>query len=156
VLLRLDDTHARAIFDVHRSQLLADRALSARDLAELSGAADIAFPADLSEDDPVAASMMARERVIFRNRRDLLQRQLDVIDQRIEQSLAQERGARLQLPRRKRRRPARPSARKRPRRTSGPIHQPAAPCRGGRRADGSRCVPTPQRAAAARRAGATL
>ena len=97
VLLRLDDTQARAVYDVHRSQLLADRALSARDLAELSGAADIAFPADMTEDDPLAAVMMARERLIFRNRRDLLSRQLDVIDLRIEQTLFQERGARLQL-----------------------------------------------------------
>ena len=44
MLVRLDDTQARAVYDVHRSQLLGDEALSARDLAELAGAAAIAFP----------------------------------------------------------------------------------------------------------------
>lgn len=97
VLLRLDDTQARAAYDVHRSQLLADRALSARDWAELSGAPEISFPADMTEDDPMAAAMMARERIVFRNRRDLLQRQLDVIDLRVQQTQFQERGARMQL-----------------------------------------------------------
>ena len=71
-LVRLDDTQARAVYDVHRSQLLADEALSARDLAELAGAAEIAFPPDLSPDDPVAAAVMNRERIVFRNHRELL------------------------------------------------------------------------------------
>src|ERR1700690_3836845 len=52
LLLRLDETQARAVFNVHRSQLLADQALSVRDLAELDGATELAFPAELSNDDP--------------------------------------------------------------------------------------------------------
>lgn len=97
LLLRLDDTQARAVFTVHQSQLLGDQALTARDVAELGGASDIGFPASLSPDDPISSSMMARERIIFQNHRDLLARQFDVIDQRIAQTHHQEGGARLQL-----------------------------------------------------------
>jgi len=96
-LVRLDDTQARAVYDVHRSQLLADEALSARDLAELAGAAEIAFPPDLSPDDPVAAAVMNRERIVFRSHRELLAQQLDVVDQRVIQSRAQQDGAKQQL-----------------------------------------------------------
>lgn len=97
VVIQLDDTQARAAFRVHQSELLADEALSARDLAELSDAATIRFPAELSADDPVAETMMNREQVVFRNHRDLLRRQLDVVDQRIAQAHEQEDGARHQL-----------------------------------------------------------
>ncbi len=96
-LVRLDDTQARAVYDVHRSELLADEALSARDLAELAGAAEISFPPDLSPDDPVAAAVMNRERIVFRSHRELLAQQLDVVDQRVIQSRAQEDGAKQQL-----------------------------------------------------------
>jgi HlyD family type I secretion membrane fusion protein len=97
VLVRLDDTQARAIYDVHRSQLLGDEALSARDLAELADAAAIDFPNDLKPDDPVAAAVMSRERIVFRNHVELLVRQLDVVDQRIVQARSQEDGAKEQL-----------------------------------------------------------
>lgn len=97
VLIRLDNTQAQAIFRVHQSQLFADQALMARDMAEMSGASNIVFPTSLSPDDPVAASMMAREQVVFHNHRDLLKRQLDVLDQRIAQSREQAAGARDQL-----------------------------------------------------------
>ena len=97
LLLRLDDTQARAAFTVHQSQLLGDQALTARDLAELANATEIAFPDSLSLVDPVAATVMGRERIIFRNHRDLLARQFDVIDQRIAQTHHQEDGARVQL-----------------------------------------------------------
>ncbi len=97
LLVRLDDTQARAVYDVHRSQLLGDEALSARDLAELASAASIDFPSDLKPDDPVAAAVMSRERIVFRNHVDLLARQLDVVDQRIVQARSQEDGAKDQL-----------------------------------------------------------
>lgn len=97
VLIRLDDTQAMAAYHVHRSQLLADQALSARDLAEVSGAKAIAFPAELSPDDAVAATVMNRERVVFRAHRDLLTRQMQVVDQRIAQAHEEENGARRQL-----------------------------------------------------------
>lgn len=97
VLIRLDDTQVRAALTVHQSQLLGDQALTARDLAELADAEAIAFPASLSSDDPVASMVMNRERIVFRNHRDLLARQFDVIDQRIAQTHHQEAGARMQL-----------------------------------------------------------
>jgi HlyD family type I secretion membrane fusion protein len=97
LLVRLDDTQARAVFQVHQSQLLGDQALSARDLAELADAASIDFPAELSPSDPIAAAVMNRERIVFASHRDLLQRQLDVVDQRIEQSRQQGAGAKVQL-----------------------------------------------------------
>jgi epimerase transport system membrane fusion protein len=97
LLVRLDDTQARAMFDVHRSQLLGDEALSARVLAELADAAAIDFPSDLKTDDPVAAAVMNRERIVFHNHVELLARQLDVVDQRIAQARSQADGAKLQL-----------------------------------------------------------
>lgn len=97
LLIRLDDTQVRAALTVHQSQYLADQALSARDLAELADAEAIVFPATLSPDDAIAATMMNRERIVFRNHRDLLARQFDVIDQRIVQTRHQEAGARMQL-----------------------------------------------------------
>ena len=97
LLIRLDDTQARAVFEVHLSELLADKALSARDLAELSDASEIGFPADLSPDDAVAAAVMNRERIVFGNHRELMTRQLDVVDERIAQARSQEDGAKRQL-----------------------------------------------------------
>ena len=97
LLVRLDDTQARAVLTVHQSQLLGDTALSARDLAELAEANDIDFPPDLHPSDPIAATVMNRERIVFRNHRDLLARQLEVIDQRIVQVVQQQEGARMQL-----------------------------------------------------------
>jgi len=97
LLVRLDDTQARAMFDVHHSQLLADHALSARDLAELADGTAIDFPTDLSPHDAVAEAVMNRERIVFRNHVELLTRQLDVVDQRIVQARSQEAGATRQL-----------------------------------------------------------
>jgi HlyD family type I secretion membrane fusion protein len=97
LLVRLDDTQAKAVFTVHQSQLMGDQALSARVLAELADAKEVVFPPQLSEADPIAAAVMNRERIVFHSRRDLLQGQLDVIDQRIEQSRQQESGAKMQL-----------------------------------------------------------
>ena len=97
LLVRLDDTQARAVYDVHRSQLLGDQALTARDLAELADATTIDFPSDMKPDDPVATAVMNRERIVFHSQVDLLARQLDVVDQRIVQARSQEDGARQQL-----------------------------------------------------------
>lgn len=97
LLVRLDDTQARAVLTVHQSQLLGDQALSARDLAELSDAREIIFPPELPVEDPIAAAVMGRERIVFHNHRDLLRRQQEVIDQRIIQVMHQQDGARMQL-----------------------------------------------------------
>ncbi len=97
LLVRLDDTQVRAQFTVHQSQLLGDRALIARVVAELGDLTEIVFPEDMSASDPVASSVMERERVLFHSRRDLVRRQLDILDQRIEQTRHQANGARIQL-----------------------------------------------------------
>lgn len=97
LLVRLDDTQARASYTVHHAQLMADRALVARSLAELAEAAEIAFPPGLDDDDPVAAVVKERERLMFTSRRDLLSRQIAILDQRIEQSRQQINGVRIQL-----------------------------------------------------------
>jgi HlyD family type I secretion membrane fusion protein len=97
LLLRLDDTQARAAFNVHQAQLAADRALMARCLAELAEAAEVTFPDDLGVDDPIAASVMERERLMFRSRRELLRRQIAILRQRLEQGRQQTNGVHVQL-----------------------------------------------------------
>jgi HlyD family secretion protein/epimerase transport system membrane fusion protein len=96
ILVRLDDTQILANLHVHQAALDADLALSARDLAEITDAATISFPASLSPSDPVAASVMAREASVFRNHRALLTQELAVVDERIAQSRQQQEGARAQ------------------------------------------------------------
>ncbi len=93
VLIRLDDTQLGAMLRVHVSQLSADEALCARDTAELTGAAAIAFPAVLNRRDAVDATMMAREQIVFESHRALLAQQLAVIDERIAQTREEKTGA---------------------------------------------------------------
>jgi HlyD family type I secretion membrane fusion protein len=97
VVVRLDDTQARASFTVHQAQLLADRALMARCLAELAEAEEVTFPPDLDDAEPMAAQVKERERLMFRSRRDLLARQIEILGQRIEQGQFQAQGIRIQL-----------------------------------------------------------
>lgn len=97
VLLRLDDTQARASFTVHHAQLLGDLALTARCMAELAETDTVAFPPDLDDTDPIATTVKQRERLMFRSRRDLLNRQIAILDQRIEQGQHQTQGTRIQL-----------------------------------------------------------
>jgi HlyD family secretion protein/epimerase transport system membrane fusion protein len=96
VLIRLDDTQTRAMLEVHQAQLAGDRALCARDLAELSDGKRIAFPPELDAADPVARSVMAREQVVFRNHGVLLAQQLRIIDERLAQTAQQSAGAKAQ------------------------------------------------------------
>jgi HlyD family type I secretion membrane fusion protein len=93
VLIRLDDTQVGAMLRVHLAQWAGDEALCARDLTELSEAQAIAFPVGLDSSDPVAAALMARERVVFASHRALLAQQLRVIDERIAQASRQRDGA---------------------------------------------------------------
>ncbi len=97
VLVRLDDTQPRASFTVHHAQLMADRALMARCLAELARAGAITFPEEMDDADPVALAVKERERLVFRSRREMLLRQLAILDQRIEQTQHQTLGIRVQL-----------------------------------------------------------
>ena len=92
VLIRLDNTQLRAILDVHLAQLAADRALSARDLAELSNAKQFSFALEPNP-DPTLQSVMSREQAIFRNHRFLLQQQLKIVDQRLTETRQQGAGS---------------------------------------------------------------
>jgi HlyD family type I secretion membrane fusion protein len=96
VLIRLEDTQVLAMLHVHQAELAGDQALIARDMAEISGATAINFPPELNEQDTVARSVMAREQVVFKNHRTLLDEQLRVIDERIAQSRQQSVGAAAQ------------------------------------------------------------
>ena len=97
IVVRLDDTQARASFTVHQAQLLADRALMARCLAELAEAETVTFPAELDDTEPMAATVKERERLMFHSRRELLSRQVAILGQRIEQGQYQAQGIRIQL-----------------------------------------------------------
>ena len=68
----------------------------ARDLAEIAGDAAIAFPPEMDRRDPIAGSVMARERIVFATHRSLLAEQLHVIDERIAQAREQQDGAAAQ------------------------------------------------------------
>ena len=96
LLIRLDDTQVMAMLRVHKAQLDGDEALSARDMAELSGAPTIVFPSELKSDDQVALSVMAREQIVFRNHSNLLTQQIRIIDERIAQAREQTSGAQAQ------------------------------------------------------------
>jgi HlyD family secretion protein len=96
ILIRLDDTQILANLHVHQASLFADLALSARNLAEITDAASITFPAVLPAADPVASSVMVQETSVFHNHRALLTQELAVVDERIAQSRAQQDGARMQ------------------------------------------------------------
>ena len=87
VLLRLDDTQARAQLEGVRSQYLAGRALEARLVAERDQRATIAFPDELlsQRTDARVQSMMDGQQQVFEARRDALSGQIAVLEQRIEQ-----------------------------------------------------------------------
>jgi HlyD family secretion protein/epimerase transport system membrane fusion protein len=97
VLIRLDDTQTLAMMHVHEAELTGDRALVARDLAEIAEADEVTFPPDISADDPVGRSVMAREVTVFRHHRALLQQQLRVMDERIVEAKRQSEGSQAQL-----------------------------------------------------------
>lgn len=71
VLLRMNDTEARAQAESLRIQYWTALAAEARLIAERDGASAIAFPAPLREaaDDPQATALMELQRQLFRSRR---------------------------------------------------------------------------------------
>lgn len=94
VLLRLDETQARAQLEIVRSQYLAQRALEARLIAERDGKAAIDFPEELvSEgDDPRIAESMEGQRQVFGSRIKTLKGEMEVLEQRVDQLMEQIRG----------------------------------------------------------------
>jgi membrane fusion protein, epimerase transport system len=87
VLLKLDDTEARAQFEIVRTQYLSSRAEEARLIAERDGSAEIRFPEDLMKavGDPRADDALAGQRRVFEARRQALEGDGAVLRQRIDQ-----------------------------------------------------------------------
>lgn len=93
VLIRLDDTQVRAVLHVHEAELTSDRSLCARDMAEISGTEHIVFPHDFQTTDDMARSVVAREELLFRSHRALLDQHLHIIDERLAETAQELRGA---------------------------------------------------------------
>jgi HlyD family secretion protein len=81
-LFRLDDAQAKANASILRGQLDASLAFEARLLAERDGAAEVSFPASLTErsGDPVTQTLMRDQEIQFRDRRAAYQGQIAVLD----------------------------------------------------------------------------
>ena len=91
VLLRLDDTQARARLEIIRSQYLAARALEARLIAERDQRANLTFPEELASlrDDPRVRDTLDGQARVFQARHEALQGETALLAQRIEQLQAQ-------------------------------------------------------------------
>jgi len=87
VLFELDPTQVDAAAGITRNQYVALKALEARLLAERDQRASISFPAELLSDraDPMVARAIADEQVQFRERRQTLQGQVDLMNSQREQ-----------------------------------------------------------------------
>ena len=99
VLMRLDDTTAKATYVAARQQYFALRAQESRLEAEQKGAAEIRFHPDLlaAKDDPVAASYMNLQRQSFVSRRTALQGSQEVLTQSLNAMRDSLPGLRVQL-----------------------------------------------------------
>jgi HlyD family secretion protein len=89
VLVRLDDTKARAALQILQGQLRETQAREARLLAERNGFVEFAFPKALEEDartDAALADVMVGQRKIFETRRELMQTRVSIFRQRIAQT----------------------------------------------------------------------
>lgn len=88
-LVRLDDTRARAAYDLLQGQYRVALGLQARLLAERDGLEKIEFPAALLEDarrDARVAEIIVAQHNIFEARRTALQGQIKILEQRIAQA----------------------------------------------------------------------
>jgi HlyD family type I secretion membrane fusion protein len=89
VLIRLDNTTAQSRSDLLRGQYLAAKASEARLLAERDDKAAVVFPDELAmieETDTQARENMDAQRRLFKTRRESVQGQIDVMNQKIAQS----------------------------------------------------------------------
>jgi len=99
VLVRLDAVTSRVTRDVLMGQYLAAQAVQARLHAERDRLDAIPFPPDLLADDPDRrrADLRANETEVFRARREALDGQLSIYEQRIRQLQEQIGGLRAQV-----------------------------------------------------------
>ena len=84
LLIMLDDAQARSSLDMLAGEADAMAAQEARLIAERDGKDDIAFPAELTArvSDPHVADAMQGEINTFKQRRDTLAKQIDILTQR--------------------------------------------------------------------------
>jgi HlyD family type I secretion membrane fusion protein len=98
VLIRLDPTMARAALDLYRGELMASVALIARLSAERELRNEISFPSWLGEEkDPRAKEAMTAERHVFEARRDQIESQTKILQQKSVQLDEQIRGLHAQI-----------------------------------------------------------
>lgn len=98
-LLTLEDTQARAAYEVLLRQHYDLTALKARLTAEQLGRATVEFPADLlaARDDPEVRDILAVQRHLFATRRESLASRKRVLEQRILQIREKIHGSEAQL-----------------------------------------------------------
>jgi HlyD family secretion protein/epimerase transport system membrane fusion protein len=87
VLIRLEDTHARAMYDIVRGELDAALAEESRLSAERDGRKDIVFPPELLERSgiPQVSKVLQGQRHLFTARRNALHGQVSILEQNIAQ-----------------------------------------------------------------------
>ncbi len=87
VLVRLENTHAKALHDVIRGEIDAARAEAARLVAERDGLEDIAFPEDIlaRAQVPKVAEALQGQRNLFAARRTSLEGQVAILEQSVAQ-----------------------------------------------------------------------
>ncbi|OSQ49117.1 HlyD family type I secretion periplasmic adaptor subunit [Thalassospira alkalitolerans] len=83
VLIRLDDTRARASFDLLNNRYLNALATQARLFAERSGKDRLSFPAPL--DDPRYAGIVESQETLFDSRINAFRGELELYDERIKE-----------------------------------------------------------------------
>jgi HlyD family secretion protein/epimerase transport system membrane fusion protein len=100
LLVRLDNTSSQARTDLLRGQYIAAKTMEARLIAERDDSDAIAFPPELArlekEDAQVRENMDAQRR-LFTTRREALEGQVSVLNQKIAQSGDEIRGLREQI-----------------------------------------------------------
>jgi len=88
VLVRLDQTRARASVDQLQGELDSQRAMTARLTAERDGLTSVAFPADLDArraTEPEVARILTGQQALFEARRNYLVGERDVLQSRVGQ-----------------------------------------------------------------------
>lgn len=99
ILVRLDETRAKAQLGIMRGDLDLQEAMRARLVAERDGRAELEFPADLLErgNDSRVAELISGQKSLFRARQAELKGQKDILQQRIAQYSEQITGLRAQV-----------------------------------------------------------
>lgn len=99
LLIALDDSQARAEFEVLSEQYFVLRASEVRLLAELSGAPELAMPSEFANarDSSYVASVWAGQLKQFQTRRDAIEGQRQVIGEKIHQLESQIQGTEAQV-----------------------------------------------------------